>query len=441
MADFFEEAKRRYKGPFFYGWIIVGVGFLVYAIGYGARYSFSVYFPSLLEVFQWPRDATAAMLSFHFLAYGLTAPIAGFMVDRYGARKTMALGTALLVTGAAISSQGMVLWHYYLSFGVLMGIGLSLMGAVPFTKIIGNWFVRKRGVALGILFFGLGSGFLMYPLVAWFIERVGWSVTFLLEAAMVAVILLPLIAFFIRDHPEEMGLLPDGNVLPVAHSRDGESDALTALGETGTATDWTLMTAIKTSRFWAICFCAFSMWGITEQTLLAHHIAFAVDTGYSKFYASSVLSLFGIFRAFGGLASIISDRIGREMTLSISAVIGVSGIMLLLLIQNTSQSWMLILYSALFGLGTGMASPAIIASIVDIFQGKRAGPVIGFVLFVGAMGGAFGPWLGGYIYEASGSYLVAFLTSAFTFILACVFLWIAAPRRAVVLRDSRMIRT
>jgi OFA family oxalate/formate antiporter-like MFS transporter len=128
----------------FYGWFIVAAGIIAYALGYGARYSFSVIFPSLLDEFHWPRDTTAIMLSVHLLAYGFVSPLAGIMVDRIGPRKTMVLGTVLLSLGLALSSQGNTPWHFYLSFGVLSGAGLCLIGAVPFTTVLRNWFEKKR---------------------------------------------------------------------------------------------------------------------------------------------------------------------------------------------------------------------------------------------------------------------------------------------------------
>ena len=105
----------------FYGWFIVVAGLLVHTLGYGARYSFSVIFPSLLEEFKWPRDTTAAMLSIHLLVYGVVSPLAGGMVDRVGPRKTMACGIVLMFLGLILSACGNNPWHFYFSFGVLFG--------------------------------------------------------------------------------------------------------------------------------------------------------------------------------------------------------------------------------------------------------------------------------------------------------------------------------
>ena len=407
------------------------------ALAYGVRYSFAVVFSSLLEEFQWSRGAAAAILSLHLLAYGVTAPVAGTLVDRIGARRTMSLGAVLLALGAATSSLGSALWHFYLSFGLLMGVGICLVGAVPFTRIIGNRFAVRRGLALSLLFFGSGGAYLLYPLVALLIGRIGWRGAFVMEAAIAAGLLLPAVAFLIRNFPQERGLLHGSSFKPTPTPPVPDAEQALTTGAAGTGVspdmdvaDWTLRKAMKSLRFWALCLCAFSVWGITEHILVAHHIAFAEDMGYSKLYASAVLALFGVLMSVGALLGLVSDRIGREATFGIGTVVGVTGIVVLMLIRDTSQPWMLYVYPILFGLGFGMTSPTIAAAATDMFQGQRAGAVIGFVWFAFAVGGTIGPWLGGYIFEAVGSYQPAFLISAVSFVVACIALWVAAPRRA-----------
>jgi MFS family permease len=412
----------------FYGWIIVAAGIVSYALGYGARYSFSVIFPSLLEEFHWPRDITAVMLSVHILVYGLIAPVAGTLVDRIGPRITMASGAILLSIGLALSGLGNEPWHFYLSFGVVTGAGLCLIGAVPFTTVLRNWFERKRGLAFSLLFSGTGGAFISYPGIAFLIDHVNWRNTFLIEAIIFSGFILPLLILTVRYHPREKGLTVDG-ILEGNKTSTTKRMLPQITNPAWAAIDWTLPKAVKTRSFWLLCLSTFCLWGVMQHIMVTHHIAFAMDLGYSKIYASSVLSLFGVLFSFGSLAGLVSDWIGREPTVTISTGIGISGILALTFLKDTSQSWMLYYYAMALGFGIGLSGPIIVASITDIFQGQRVGAIIGFVWFSFAIGGCIGPWLGGWIFELTNNYLVAFILAMIFYAIGGAAIWLAAPRK------------
>ena len=415
--------------PLFYGWYIALVGATAYALGYGSRFSFSVIFPSLLEEFKWSRDLTATMFSVHLLIYGIAAPITGFLVDRTGPRKTMVLGTILLALGLILSRWGNQLWYFWITFGLLSGAGLCMIGAVPFTTVLRNWFEKKRGLALSLLFLGSGGAFGCYPAVAWLIDTTGWRNTYLIEGLVVGGVMIPLVLFVVRYHPRDMGLFRDG--LP--ETKEGRTSSgkgtLRVVDPAWAAVDWTLSKAVRTGRFWLICLTTFSLWGINQNILLAHQVAFAIDMGYSKLYAASVLSLFGLTYAIGSLGSLISDRIGREVTITLATAIGISGMIVLMFIRDASQPWMLYYFSISLGFSNGLCSPAIAAALTDIFQGPRVGPIVGAVWFAFAVGGTIGPWLGGWLFEMTGDYFLAFLVATVLFAVACAALWLAAPRK------------
>ncbi|MBW1789363.1 MAG: MFS transporter [Deltaproteobacteria bacterium] len=414
------------KRPYiFYGWYIVAAGIVSYALGYGARYSFSVIFPSLLEEFHWPRDLTAGMLSVHLFVYGLTAPLAGHLADRVGPRKTMGVGALVLCLGLAVSGMGNRLWHFYLTFGVLTGAGLCLIGAVPFTTIIRNWFEKKRGLAFSILFFGAGAAYVCYPGIAFLITHVGWRITFLTESLVIAAA-VPIVLFIIKYHPREKGLAVDG-IRENLKDDSIEEAAPEMVDRIWAATDWTVTTAIKRARFWMLCLTTFSLWGISQHIMVTHHVAFAIDCGYSRIYASSVLSIFGITFGLGCLAAMVSDRIGRELTFTIGGVISVSGITILTFMDDTSQPWMLYYYAVAFGIGLGMATPTIPAAVTDVFQGPKAGAIIGLIWFAFALGGTIGPWLGGWLFEVRANYDLAFGVAIMSVIVSCAAMWLASP--------------
>lgn len=413
----------------FYGWLIVATGTLVQALGYGARYSFSVIFLSLLEHFQWPRDITAAILSVHMMTYGIVAPVAGGLVDKIGPRRTMGIGATLLALSLTLSAWGDKPWHFYLTFGLLAGAGLCLIGSVAFTTVLRNWFERRRGMALALLFAGTGAGFAFYPLVALLISSVGWRNTFLVEAIVIAAIVLPLLLLIVRYHPRDKGLVRDGVLEARQISSATVAEPLEIRNQAWAATEWTLPKAARTLRFWLLCLATFSAWGISMHIMVTHHVAFAVDVGYSKIYASSVLSLYGLLFVCGSLSGMVSDRIGREASMTIATIAAISGITVLTLVVDTSQPWMLYYYAAALGLGQGMMAPTIAATATDIFQGPKVGTTIGFIWFTFGIGGAIGPWLGGWIFETTGSYLPAFIVAIVLFAVSCVAIWLAGPRQ------------
>jgi MFS family permease len=145
-----------------------------------------------------------------------------------------------------------------------------------------------------------------------------------------------------------------------------------------------------------------------------------------------VLSLFGLLFSCGALTGLLSDRIGRESTITLGTIVGISGIVALSLTENTSHPWMLVYYSMALGFGLGITTPTIAAATTDIFQGPHVGAIIGFVWFAFAVGGFIGPWLGGWIFEFTESYLVAFFMAIALFVVSCAALWWAAPRKVRV---------
>jgi MFS family permease len=415
--------------PVFYGWFIVATGVVAYTLGYGARYSFSVIFPSLLEEFRWPRDVTAAILSVQMLFYGLVAPVTGSLVDRVGPRKTMSLGITLLAMGLALSGRASKPWHFYLSFGILTGTGLSLTTAVPFTIVLKNWFERKRGLAFSLLSLGTGGAFACSPAIALLVNSLTWRTTFVVEAIIVAGIMLPLVTLIVRYHPQEKGFFCDGTLETMETSSSAVAETAQIANHTWTSINWTLAKAVKTGRLWLLCLSAFSLWGIVQHMMVTHHIAFAVDMGYSKIYASSVISLFGLMFVCGSMFGAISDQIGRELVVTIGTTIGISSLVVLTLIKDTSQAWMLYYYAMAFSFSLGVIHPTLIATVTDIFQGRKAGTIIGFVWFIFAVGGFIGPWLGGWIFEFSKSYVPAFIVAMVMYVVGCAAIWLASPRK------------
>ena len=235
--------------PFFYGWIVVAVSFVTLAFGVNARRAFSLLFPPLLADFGWDRGVTAAAFSIGFLATTLYAPFSGLLMDRFGPRLVLSLGVVLVSLGMAIAPYIGEPWHLYLTLGVLVVGGSFFVSYVGHSLFLPNWFVRRRGLAIGIAFSGGGIGsIVLLPLLQQLIDGIGWRAACWLMAIVLAVVLIPLIVVFQRRHPRDLGLEPDGRAAPddnepVDKISDNVVDAAWA------SIEWTLARALRTARF------------------------------------------------------------------------------------------------------------------------------------------------------------------------------------------------
>ena len=415
----------------YYGWTLLAMSAVSMFIIYGLRYSFSVFYVSILNEFGWSRADTALIFSVNVIIYGLTAPVAGGLVDRFGPRVVLPLGALLLGLGAIASSQANAIWQFMALYGVVMALGISAAGFVPHSAIIANWFVRKRGAAFAILTAGFGASYLMGTVAQGLISTMGWRNAFIALGLLMVVLVVPLEVLLQRRHPRDKGLLPDGDSAPAADDAPAQArQRSTVVDEKWVKTEWNLKKALKTYRFWGLFAALFFMWGMSINLVIAHQVIFAVDIGFTGAFAASIYGMYGVAYASGNLCGFISDRIGREVTVTVGIAIGMLGIgMLFLASLGHPAPWMLYFYSIAFGFGGGLFSPSITASVADLFQGKHFGAIYGFTVMGFGIGGAFSPWLGGLIHDLTGSYSLAFGLVIFFMAIAALSVWIAAPRR------------
>ena len=204
--------------PFFYGWLIVAVIFVTMAIGVNARTAFSLFFPPIIAEFGWERGVTAGAFSFGFVVSGIVSPLIGRLMDRFGPRAVMELGVALMGAGLLLAPLTTQPWHLYLTIGVLVGAGSVCLGYSGQSLFLPSWFVRRRGLAIGLAFAGVGIGSVsLLPWVQVMIEQTGWRAACMAMGMVVLIVLAP-INLLLRKRPEDLGLLPDGDAMPTATS-------------------------------------------------------------------------------------------------------------------------------------------------------------------------------------------------------------------------------
>jgi MFS family permease len=426
-------AKKVADGiRFYYGWIIVAVALISMAFWFGIRASFSVFYVALLEDFSWNRGDSAGVQSMALITYTVTAPLVGGLIDRFGPRRVVVPGILILALGLILCRTIETLSQFYLLYGVVMGTGITCIGIVTYSAILAHWFEKRRGLASGIALSGMGLGtFVLVPLSQSFIAIWGWRLTFVVLGGLILIIVLPLNALFLRHKPLELDQCVDG-LENKAPSNEAGSCAMEA---NDAQFGWTAIKVISSGRFWAMmAFAFFAIIGL--YIILVHNVRFLVDQGVAKMTAAFIFALVGvisaIFRIFWGW---LSDRIGREITYVMGIACGCLGAGSLLLFEAYGLPLFTYSFSIFFGMGWGVTAPMFMAVAADLFHGKIFGLIYGVMEAGVGIGGAFGAWVAGFIFDRTQSYQMAFVLVIVALLLSCIFIWLAAPRKLRYLRQ------
>ncbi|MBO0334087.1 MFS transporter [Sneathiella sp. CAU 1612] len=419
------------RTPFFYGWAVVAIVFITMGIGVNVRTSFSLLFPAILNEFGWDRATTAAAFSIGFALAAILAPIVGKLLEFVAPRFLLSVSAITVSLGLILSTIATQPWHFYLTLGVLMvgtGIVLTYVGQSMFLP---NWFQRRRGLAVGIAFSGVGVGsMILMPIIQEAISADGWRDACWLMAALLLFIILPLNFFFQRKQPSDIGLYPDGDAAPDKEKTRAQQDAADpVVDHDWVSTDWTIKKAVKTGTFWWLalaCSTALYVWYAVQ----VHQTKYLIEIGFSDLEAASALGLVGFAGVLGQIyLGNLSDRIGREWVWTISTTgFLLSSVLLLVMEYVPSAVMMYAMVILQGGLGYGVAT--VYGSMpADLFQGRGYGIIFGTISTLALVGGAVGPWLTGLFYDEVGNYHLAFYVIIGMSFLSILSVWLAAPRK------------
>lgn len=384
----------------------LAVSFLTLAVAYGLSYTFPIFYVALLSEFGGRRGPTAAIYSLHMLVGGAISPLIGTCMDRSGPRILLPVGAILLAGGLLLSAAARDLTDLAFTFGILVALGVGCVGNVPQSVLLAQAFPRTRGAAIGMAFAGVGLGvFLLSPLAQALIATFTWRGALVALAALAAALLLPLTTV-LRPRPGTL--------------RAPGSAAGTVVAET--AGGWTLREALRTRILWYLLV-VFFLTPVGMFAVTTHQVVYAVDRGYGHLTA---VTIFGVV---GGLSSVgrfgfgaLSDRFGRAATGILSYVMTALGILALLLAPGPPVLWPLYAYALLFGLTFGARGPIISALTAELYRGHSYGAIFGVISVGQGLGMALGPWLGGAVFDATGSYRAAFGLAVACTVAAAAFL-------------------
>jgi MFS family permease len=406
-----------------YGWVMVAVTFFTALVSAGTVGAPGVFIVPLQQEFGWSTAEISSALSIRFVLFGLMAPFAAALLNRYGLRNITLLAQLIVVSALLMSLAMTQVWHLVLLWGVVIGLGTGMTALVLGATIATRWFVARRGLVVGILTASVATGQLVFlPLLASLTERLGWRVSLGLICVMLGVSATAVL-LLMRDRPSDLGLRPYGDkgTEPIAAPPPVTTPILAAaLG--------TLRDAVRVPVFWML-FATFFICGASTNGLVqVHLIPMCLDFGIPQVQAASLLAAMGMFDFVGTIVSgWLSDRYDNRWLLF--WYYGLRGLSLLFLPFTDFSFYGLSLFAMFYGLDWIATVPPTVRLTAQRFGPERANLVFGWVFAghqLGAGTAAFGAGLSRTLLQ---SYLPAFFMAGALCIIAAL-LALAISRQA-----------
>ena len=397
--------RRRLSRPF-YGWWIVGAAVVLQALPAGLlQQAYGAYVVLLEREFGWSRTTLSGAFSIVRMEEGLLGPGQGWLLDRFGPRAVMRVGTVIFAFGFFVFARIDSVAGFYAAF-MIMAVGASLAGFLSITTAIVNWFDQKRSVAMGIALLGTAVGGLLLPLVVFGLEAWGWRAMANISGAVILVLGIPFVQV-IRHRPEQYGWLPDGRT-PEAAPAEGESPASTQ--RPGEPASFTVRDAMRTRAFWFISL-AHTASVLVVSVVIVHFVAYATTTlGYSLSAAAGIVTLQTVTNLLGRpLGGWVADRTSSRL---VTAVCMLAHMTALLLLAFAVAPWMVITFALLNGLAWGARVPVVVSMRAEYFGSRSFGAIMGVSSLVTTFGGVVSPIVAAWAYDTTESYTLSFAVLA-----------------------------
>ena len=406
-----------------YGWAMVGVTFLTTLISAGTVGAPGVFIVPLQNEFGWSTAEISSALSIRFILFGLMAPFAAALLNRYGLRN-VTLTAQLIVVSALVLSLGMSeVWQLVALWGVVIGIGTGMTALVLGATIATRWFAARRGLVVGILSGGASTGQLLFlPVMANITAAYGWRTTVLSIAAVVCVV-LPLVALILRDRPSDVGLMPYGETgepkPAVAPKGNPIMMAFTALGE-----------AVHYKDFWLLAGTYFVCGASTNGLIGTHLIPACIDHGFTEVTGAALLATMGVFNFVGTTSSgWLADKFDNRWLLF--TYYALRGLSLIYLPFSFVDFYTMTLFAMFYGLDWFATVSPTVRMLGNTFGREKASLVYGWVFAAHQLGGASAAFFAGLLREGFGDYMQAFMLSGILCLLAAIAaLFIGGGRQA-----------
>lgn len=397
----------RLRQQRFYGWTaLAGAMLLIFGAVGNVFVSYGIFLPVMCDELGWSRTALSGPFSGFSVFMGLVAPVLGISIAKFGVRRNVLFGSVAVVLGLLLMSRVKEVWHVYLLYSILTGGGVGFAGLMSGTVLVNNWFTRKRSLAMGLLTAAGGvGGLVMAPLVSWFISALGWQLGWVCLAG-IQLVLVAVGVTLIRNRPEELGQVADGVTAGAVQEGDGDSPPPSRVYQT--PVDWRVRDALRSPVLWLmVTFAAANMCVYSFLTL--HQVSYFQDIGYSPMTAATVAGLLSGAVIVGQL---VCGALGIRFEGRYLAVVCLAGFAAgIFVLMKASCLPLVYLYAVLTGISTGGLIVVLPVLLGAYFGRTSFAQITGWTLPVTTLFGAAGPLLGGFMRDASGSYMTAFIAA------------------------------
>lgn len=416
-------------------WWVAAVAFVALVGAAGFRAAPGVLMVPLQDEFGWSRGTLSLAVGVNLVLFGLTAPFAAALMDRFGIRRVTAVALTLVALGSGLTVFVQQSWQLVLLWGVLVGLGTGSMALVFAATVAQRWFVARRGLVMGILTAGSATGQLIFlPVVAAAAEVAGWRTASLVIAGA-ALAVVPLVLLVLRDQPSDLGVTAYGADEPEPRAHEDvahEPDQIPATVQhgAGRAAVEALREASHSRTFWALM-AGFAICGATTNGLIGtHFVPAAHDHGMQQTTAAGLLAVVGIFDIVGTVASgWLTDRFDPRLLLGGYYLFRGVGLALLPVLLGDAVHPSMVAFVVIYGLDWVATVPPTVALCRNVF-GASGTIVFGWVFASHQVGAALASVAAGVVRDETGTYTAAWFSAA----ALCV---VAAALSVGIRRDAR----
>jgi MFS family permease len=418
--------KERPASTFYYGWIVVAITFLTLLVSAAISSVPSVLMLSLEKEFGWDRSAISGAVSIRILLYGLMGPFSAALMARYGIRKIMVIAMILLMASISLTPLITQIWQFVLLWGVFVGLGTGALANVLGVTIANRWFVKRKGLVIGLLTASAATGQLLFlPVIAKITSDIGWRYS-VYSVVAVLLLLIPVVAIWMRNHPYDVGKAPLGETEVVKPAP--------FVGNLFLSPILVLISASKSGTFWLLAG-TFFLCGFSTNGLIGTHLIPACgDFQIPIVIAAGLLSLMGLFDLVGTtMSGWLTDRFDSRWLLL--WYYGLRGLSLIFLPYALGAGYtQLLIFSVFYGLDWIATVPPTAKLTSDTFGKEKAGMIFGWIVVAHQAGASIAAYGAGMMRDLLGNYTVPFVLAGFLCLFAAVMsLRIRGTRKTAVL--------